>query len=447
MNQVQVKATAGTLDPFFAEKGVLWLPFPGIPGDIARAILALPQNKTLAVIPWLGSENPIAVARLNEDGTLDTQYGDRQSGYVELFFEGVEISIDLKLSALADGGCVIIGQYKSQGSQGLIVIRLRQDGSLVESFGDGGARFIPEEDFRLEPRGVEVRVGQEDEKDVNGAFTAQGNGGLSAAEDPDGKIVLASNTFDLFGDQKAVVLRLNANGSTDQSFNGGFAIVELRGVRHHWSSVRGVAVQVDGKVLVCGQYGDNESRAVFVMRFDAAGKVDAEFNRDRPVTIPSSEWIDFRSISVRKTAAADERIVVVGEATRAGVPSGLTVVLNTSGSYNLVFNNGEPLFSTLLFEQLYWRQCVLQTDGSVVAVGRADGAGYQKGVAVTARYRTDGSLDPIFNDGKGFAVFEREYGVQLSDGAVVMEDRRIVICGMWSGPNITFGGWVVRYLG
>ncbi|MDF9904948.1 hypothetical protein [Pseudomonas sp. AP3_22 TE3818] len=441
MSQKQTSLSAGTFDPSFAEKGVLSLPLPRIPGDMAQCALALPQNKTLVVIPWQGS-GPIAVARLNEDGTFDTSYGDRQLGFVELSFEGIGIDrVALRIGALADGGCVITGLYSSGGTRGLIVIRLRQDGNLEESFGNGGIRLIPEEDFRLGTSNGEVCVDRETENDGNGPSTAQSNEGFSAAEDPHGKIVLVSNTIDFTGRQKAVALRLNSNGSTDQSFNGGFAVVELQGVEHLWSSARGVAVQ-DGKVLVCGQYGDGAHRAVFVMRFDTEGKVDAQFNLNRPVTITSSEYIDFRSIHVSETA-----ILVAGEAIRDGVKHGLIVVLNTSGSYNLVFNNGAPLYSNLIPGSLYWRQCALQSNGSIIVVGVGGEIGSRDLSLVTARYCTDGSLDSTFNNGKGFAVYENEIGTHTSDDVVVMKDGRIVICASWADANLRFGGWMLRYLG
>ena len=318
----------------------------------------------------------------------------------------------------------------------MIVIRLRQDGNLEESFGNGGVRLIPN---RLGTSKEEVRAARETENDGNGPSTAQSNGGFSAAEDPNGKIVLVSN---FTRHQRAVALRLNSDGSTDQSFNGGVVIVELQGVEHLWTSARGVAVQEDGKVLVCGQYGDDTHRAVFVMRFDTEGRVDTTFNLNRPVTITSSEYIDFRSIHVSKTA-----ILVAGEASRDGVNHGLIVVLNTSGSYNLVFNKGAPLFSKLMSGSMFWRQCALQSNGSIVVVGVGGELGSRDRSVVTARYRTDGSLDSTFNNGKGFAVYESEIGTLVSDDMVVMEDGRIVICAFWMDTNIRFGGWVLRYLG
>ncbi|MFO3797224.1 MAG: hypothetical protein ACK8QZ_08080, partial [Anaerolineales bacterium] len=405
MNEKQTSSNAGTLDPSFAENGVLSLPLPRIPGDEARCVLALPENKILVVIPWLGS-GPIAVARLSEAGAFDTSFGDRQLGYVELHFEGIEVGREgLRIGALADGGCVITGQYDSEGTRGLIAIRLRQDGNLEQSFGNGGVRLIPEEDFRRGTSNETMRVAQMTENNGNEPSTVQGNSWGAVAEDSDGKITLASNTFDVTGRQKAVVLRLNADGSTDLSFNGGFAIVELQGVAHLWSSARGIAVQADGKVVVCGQYGDNEGSAVFVMRFNSQGKVDKDFNSDRPVTITPSEYIDFRSIRVSETA-----ILVVGEANRAGVKHGLIVVLNRSGSYNLVFNNGAPLYSNLMPGSSYWRQCALQSNGAVIVTGLGSEIGSRDLSVVTARYRPDGTLDPAFNDGQGFAVFENDIG-------------------------------------
>ena len=71
MTQTHSISIPRSLDPTFAQDGVLTLPIPGIAGDEAAAVLALPDAKLLVAIPLTGANAPVAIARLNDDGSLD----------------------------------------------------------------------------------------------------------------------------------------------------------------------------------------------------------------------------------------------------------------------------------------------------------------------------------------------------------------------------------------
>ena len=86
----------------------------------------------------------------------------------------------------------------------------------------------------------------------------------------------------------SVVMRLKADGSLDESFNGsGYVIVDIGATTN---TSYGIAVQADGKVLVCGAYQDGSGgNGVYLARLDAAGALDSEFNAGRAVLIPDDE--------------------------------------------------------------------------------------------------------------------------------------------------------------
>ena len=110
------------------------LPIPGIAGHEAAAILALPQNKLLVAIPLAGTNAPVAIARLNEDGTLDESFGEKRTGFVEVSLDGARISYLFGLDALPDGGWLIRAQYFSNSSNdvGLALVRQKSTGELDE---------------------------------------------------------------------------------------------------------------------------------------------------------------------------------------------------------------------------------------------------------------------------------------------------------------------------
>ncbi|SFX39403.1 delta-60 repeat domain-containing protein [Pseudomonas sp. NFACC36] len=446
---------AGTLDPTFADGGVQRLCFPEISGNAATAVLALPDKKLMVAILLSGFHAPVAMTRLHEDGTLDTEFGGKGAGYVEVALDEAYVDLVFGLSGLNDGRWMLLGQYQANESSdgGLFLVRQHRDGQLDESFGERGIRLISYLDMgRHEHVGVRVEVVARDDKaPTTKASRSASYPRPSAVQQPDGKIVLIAQVSHL-GDgskMKGIVLRLNSDGSTDTTFNGtGFAIVELEGLTYDWNSAHGVAVQSDGKVLVSGMYTRLATNFAggYVTRFDATGHVDTRFNGGT-VTVRQSDFADLSALWVRET---DGRIVAVGRAIREGASNGLIIVLTVDGFFDFNFNQGQPLFSQLVPQGMFWEHCRGQEDGSLLVAG-ATGRGFvtEELTVITARYRSDGSLDPAFN-GSGFTVFDEGEEYEDIQDMTVMVDGRIVICGFaWKAadplPHVD-GGWLIRYL-
>ena len=182
-----------------------------------------------------------------------------------------------------------------------------------------------------------------------------------------------------------------------------------------------------------------------MIRYDQHGKVDASYgdNKNGLVTITdSSQWLDLVSMVLKP----DGGLLAAGAASRESRRDGLIVALNSSGSFNLVFNNGKPLFSRFTEHGVAWERCVWQTDGKLVVSGQG-GAAFldEKSSVVTARYNLNGSLDTAFV-GKGWAVFNHENGVDIFTGCTVTDDRRIVVCAYTAFGTPPYPGYVLRYL-
>ncbi|TFB40195.1 hypothetical protein [Pseudomonas sp. F01002] len=450
MTQIQSAARPGTLDPSFGEKGVLKLSIPGASGKLPGAVLALPDNKLLVVIQSQTPKIFVSVAKLNADGTPDDQFG--VGGVVNVILPDHEMEILRGFTPLADGGWLISGQYR----QGMVVLRQRKDGKLADNFGEGGVLLLPNrpgsDSEWSDTKGIEAH--RHGENSAEQAPKAMMSGAVaSLAEDPDGKIILAKYHWDASGNSGQAVLRLNADGSPDKSFNGtGFAYIDLGGITTNYITIVAVAVQANGRVLVCGNFqSETDPLVAFVTRFDAQGRVDPEFNRGRPLILSPANmlWTELRAIKVNES---DGRIVAVGLAIREDRQNtGLIVVLNASDSFNRVFNEGQPLFSNMLPQGLRWDKCALQANGAFIVSG-SGGDGYVSKdlCAVTARYLPDGSLDADFNDGDGYSVFLEEGLFTATQDMTVMGDGRIVLCGNYwvdaePWPDV-IGGWVLRYL-
>lgn len=159
-----------------------------------------------------------------------------------------------------------------------------------------------------------------------------------------------------------------------------------------------------------------------------------------------TRYEEFNAVSVRDS---DGLIVVAGAAAPEGKLQGALVVLNAKGSYNQVFNKGKPLYSPLLKTGIHWKNCAVQTDGSIVVGGHGSGAFINgSDLCVVGRFLVDGSLDKTFNN-EGFAVFGIEGKQCYHKDMSLMEDGRIIACGeQWLdyGWGQLIGGWVIRFL-
>ncbi|WP_053150299.1 delta-60 repeat domain-containing protein [Pseudomonas sp. P97.38] len=328
MTQPAHTTKAGTLDPSFADEGVLKFPTPEISGVYTEAVLALPANRILLGMTLMGGPGrPTVIVRLNEDGSIDTDFGGNGTGLIEIPIAGAELDIR-KLYGLSDGGYLVMGQFRIPSDSGLYLVRYREDWQLDEAFGQEGVLLVP---YSSMGNPTDVGIGEEtagssEEEPSAGAPRVSGSKGATGLQQLDGKIFLTHVVTTKTGQRKGIVLRLNSDGSTDYTFNErGFVLVELEGIDYEYNSAGALAVQADGKVLVAGDFrlaGQNY-RSVYVTRFDAMGRLDRTFNGGT-VTVRNAGGISLRAIEVRE---ADGSIVAVGDAMRDGVRNGVMFVI------------------------------------------------------------------------------------------------------------------------
>ncbi|MFG6204223.1 NHL repeat-containing protein [Pseudomonas retamae] len=443
-------SNAGTLDPAFNKGGVLYFKVPGIFGR-PDALLALPDNKILIARGSISESDGFMLGRLLEDGTPDSSFGPSRNGFIKVPVKNMQVTIR-SLKLLANGGWLISSDYYVDlDSHGLLIVRMLADGRLDESLNGSGLLFIDSRDLPgLSPDIQVCNTNFNNEPASIMQHKSANATGASVAEQSGGKFLIFADTR-MNGKRQGMILRRNADGSSDETFGGGFVIVDLPGIKYEWNQLDGIATQVSGQILVGGTYkpenGSLDERGVFVTRFTSSGQIDMEFNRGLPVVIPNNDRIELRNITVDGKSG---RILAVGVAIRERNPNGLIVVLKEDGSYDHSFNKGRPLLSKLGPLGEGWKRGILQPDGAVVVSGYTGRFTFEL-TAVTARFLKDGGLDGAFNSGQGFAIFDDEKGWEEIADLAQMDDGRIVVCGhFWntkdSGMNGVDGGWVLRYL-
>jgi uncharacterized delta-60 repeat protein len=187
---------------------------------------------------------------------------------------------------------------------------------------------------------------------------------------PDGRIIVAGNFIIRGINLKAPIVRLNADGSVDLSFN--FAArdnLALSGV------INDVEIRADGKIFIAGSFGYASTPGVRInlARLNADGSVDETFN-------PPGVSLPIDDIAVQPDGK------VIGFAAPGNGGTRFLRRLNADGSLDTTFN-------TLVGSEVYSMK--IQPDGKIVLCGSF---WVVNGVSryTVARLNTDGSLDATF---------------------------------------------------
>jgi uncharacterized delta-60 repeat protein len=284
------------------------------------------------------------IARLNSDGTLDPAFSLPSSTM------GANGSV--RVLALQSDGRILAGGYFTNFNSVVMnhIARLNYDGSLDSRFNPGSGADSPV--FAL----AETFVGGLRKILVGGAFasldgvafnyigrlnddgtpdTTFNTGGLGAngtvyavAVQSDGKVVIGGD-FTAYDNMNVNhIARLNADGSLDMTFTN--AISSLSAGAN--GSVRAIAIQPDGKILIGGAFTSVDGVAInHIARLNADGSLDSGFT--------PGVGTDDTVLSI--ALQSDERIVLGGQFTRCnGVTRNHITRLNPNGTVDPTINFG-----------------------------------------------------------------------------------------------------------
>ncbi|MEI6762182.1 MAG: Ig-like domain-containing protein, partial [Betaproteobacteria bacterium] len=280
----------------------------GSGGDTAQAVALQPDGKILvAGYSFNGINNDFSVVRLHADGSLDTSFNATGRVMISVgsgddFAQGIALQ--------ADGKVLLLGHSSVGNHTELSLVRLNTDGSIDTTFGNNGRRILP---------------------GTGNAF------GQAVSVEADGRILVAGSSA-AAGAVADVVLRLNADGSLDTSFDDAArALVSLPDGNPHY------ARQADGKVLVAGTRSNGSNDDFSLSRLQADGSPDTRFGASPASTLGGTIAYTEGAVPV-----ALDSSVAVYDAELAALNGGLG---NYSGaSLNLSRRGGaqsQDLFSAL----------------------------------------------------------------------------------------------------
>ncbi len=219
-----------------------------------------------------------------------------------------------------------------------------------------------------------------------------------------------------------------APGDLDPTFGSGGKVLTNLGA----SAVtgRGMVIQSDGKIVVAGATDLNNPGSDFVVvRYNADGTLDATFDGDGKVTTDFNSRSDAAFAAAIQT---DGRIVVVGVSGTNSTDRDFAVArYNADGSLDSSFDgDGRAVtdFGNLSDEAF---SVAIAPTGKIVVAGTTSS---RNGDFAVARYLADGSLDPAFGSGglvtsDAFCTGNCSNTIDRGRGVAIYPDGRIAVAG------------------
>lgn len=186
---------------------------------------------------------------------------------------------------------------------------------------------------------------------------------------PNGKIILAGDFSKYNGKACDKIIRLNSDGSIDDSFNAGTTVTNTQ-------SILSLALQPDGKILVGGNFTSFGGQPhIGLVRLNSDGSLDNSFN------LPVQGYFHVRCI--RLDAANNIFIATYGDYQGPGI--GPVCKLTSTGAFDMSFSNTYLPYHNSLTN---WVNVIELLPGGKMLVGGTYG--------MVARLNANGSLDNSF---------------------------------------------------
>ena len=359
--------------------------------------------------------------RLNSDGSIDTGFS------IGVFDNGITSFL------IQSDGKILVGGYFTtyNGATSNYIIRLNSNGSsgFIGGFDEQVYSIVIQSDGNILMGGEFTTyngtssnhiIRLNSDGGVDNTFLSIGASGdhgfnsgvYSIVIQSDGNILVGGNFTTYNGSTSNKIIRLNSDGSIDNTFSIGTGVAG--------GSVNSIAIQSDGKILVGGGFTSyNGTTSNYIIRLNSDGTIDNTFSVgtgfDGPVY----------SIVVQ----SDGKILVGGQfTTYNGTYSPCIIRLNSDGSIDNTFSIGYGFDDKVT-------SIVVQSDVKILVGGSFNNYNVINSNRVI-RLNSDGSIDTGFVVGTGF------------DGPVysiaIQSDGKILVGGAFNTYNGTNSNYIIR---
>ncbi|WP_162147673.1 Ig-like domain-containing protein [Flavobacterium limnosediminis] len=354
------------------------------------------------------------IARLNADATLDNTFNPGT---------GAD-SIVWSTTLQPDGKIIIIGYFSSyNNTPRYSIARLNADGTLDNSFNSGGLVDGQILTATLQPDGKIIiggnfafyggtsniaRLNPDGSPDTTfDPGVGANNNIMSSILQPDGKVILTGYFTGYNATLRNYMVRLDSNGSVDNTFNPGSGANK---------NVYSIAIQSDSKIIIAGEFQSyNNVLLTRIARVNSDGSLDNTFN----------PGMGANNSILKAILQPDGKIVIVGLFTSYnGTARRYIARLNSNGTLDNTFDPGPGPNSPIT-------SISLQPDGKMIISGGLNGY-----IGAIARLNNDGSVDTSFNSGT-------EANNTITS-ASLQPDGKIIISGLFTSYNNTICNHIAR---
>jgi uncharacterized delta-60 repeat protein len=349
--------------------------------NLSEFITIQPDNKILVGGAWTTFSGVSAnrIIRLNSDISIDNTFN------IGTAFNNIVYNIAIQ----SDGKILVGGNFTTyQGVSAIRIIRLNSDGSRDNTFSIGTSFNDVVEYIKIQSDGKILVVGRfttyqgvsanriirlnSDGSIDNTFIIGTGfNNSITYGIDlqSDGKIVLGGQFTTYQGVSASRIIRLNSDGSRDNTFSIGSGFN---------NEVNTIKIQSDGKILVGGSFSTYQGvSANQIIRLNSDG------SRDNSFVIGTGFGASQGVFSMQ--IQSDDKIVVGGNfTTYQGVSASRIIRLNSDGSRDNTFNSGTGTNNTIL-------ELAIESDGRILITG-AFITYNGKSANRIARLNSDGSI-------------------------------------------------------
>lgn len=370
-------------------------------------------------------------ARLNANGTVDTNF----IAVIDTYYGGPNVI------AVQSDGKILTGGFDEMTG----IARYNSDGSPDINFNAWPELYAIISSFALQPDGKVLVGGQWSitGNTNNGIVRLNSDGSLdnsfspgigvssgfpvdSVVLQPDGKVIIVGSFNQVNGTTRHGIARLNANGSLDNTFDTGTGV----GTGYP-EGVKAVSLQTDGKLVIAGNFatinGTNRNR---IARLNANGSLDLSFNPGTGVTGNVGTFV--RSL----VAQADGKFFIGGSFTTInGTNRNYLARLNVDGSLDGAFQPGRGL-------NVGVDTMVVQADGKILLGGVLtfiNGTNHYG----NARLRADGSLDETFIPQIFYPSLTGFYNLDCPDGYQCYPSTEVAAIAVQPNGKVLIGGYAL----
>lgn len=412
----RIYAQAGMLDPSFGVGGKVSVDFSN---DRDEAFVVKAQNDRKLVVAGLSMQsgnNDFALTRLNADGSLDQSFGDNGKivqtlGPYSDYITDIGFQSDGKIIAMGNSYSI---NAASEVKSVIAVCRYNVDGTIDNTFGNDGKVTI----------------------DLPGAYDIANAGDIQG----DNKIIVVGYTG-LIGSRDFFIIRLNPDGSMDNSFgSGGQKIVDFGDSD---DEAKSVIISNDGKIYAAGYSLDNNTlrSEMAVVCLNPDGSFHSDFSTGKVNVLLGGIGSEATSIAL----TSSNEVIVSGYNATATADNFALVKLSKTGELVWSFGDIGRVFTNLGSNSSQSRSMTIQQDDKIVVSGYNVPNGSIRADFATVRYNSDGSIDEEFGD-NGIVLTDFTGFDEIVESCIVQSDDKIVLGGSFTLFNNPRDFSIVRYL-